>query len=266
MTSRIPVLTTLAGYRVAVAGLPIQAQPARDATGAIVVIDGAASWWDAAALAIRDGASAVLVAEPNEVPIDAVGDLAANAPVPILVHRSRLRADLVERAVEQRAGVAPRVVVAECRASADGLEPVVRDAIGWVRVFADARLVVASASAAAGGAGALLRSRADGIVVGSMLVTVTRPDGAVLRVQALGETTTEVEIDEPVGRSELSTSTERGRWVAPGRFESGERMALRRAISAVEGTGLSQDLVDLLHDGESAARILRGEHWLRRFS
>ena len=260
MTSRIPVLTTLAAYRVAVAGLPMQAQPARDATGAIVVIDGAASWWDAAALAIRDGASAVLVAEPHEVPIDAVGELAATARVPIVVHRSRLRADLVESAIEQRAGVPPRLVVAECRANADRLGATMRDAVGWMRVFADARLIVASASAAAGGAGALLRSSADGMVVGSMLATVTRPDGAVLRVQALGETTSEVEIDEPVGRSELATITERGRWVAPGRFESGERMALRRAIGALEGTGLSQDLGDLLHDAESAARILRGEH------
>jgi hypothetical protein len=208
----------------------------------------------------------VLVAEPNEVPVDAVGDLAATARVPIVVHRSRLRADLVERAVEQRSGVAPRVVIAECRASADGLGAVVRDAVGWMRVLADAGLVVASASTAAGGAAALLRSDGDGVVVGSLLATVTRPEGALLRVQALGETTTEVEIDEPVGRSELSTSTERGRWVAPGRFETAERMALRRAIRAVEGTGSSRDLIELLHDGDAASRILRDEHPSDRFS
>ena len=84
-----------------------------------------------------------------------------------------------------------------------------------------------------------------------MLVTATRPDGAVLRVQALGETTTEVEIDEPVGRSELSTSTERGRWVAPRPFrEPASAWRFGAPSDAVEGTGLSQDLVDLLHDGE----------------
>lgn len=257
MSPRIPVLSALAGYRVAVAGLPMQAQPAREATGAIVVVDGATSWWDAAASAVRDGASAVLVAEPVEVPLDAVRDLAATAGVPIVVHRSRLRADLVERAVEQRSGVHPRIVVAECRASAEGLEAMVRDAVGWMRALADARLVVASASAAAGGAAALIRSHDDG-VVGSVLATVTRPEGALLRVQALGETTTEVEIDEPVGRSELSTSTEQGRWVAPPCFEAADRVALRRALRAVGATGSSPDLIDLLHDGEAASRLLRG--------
>jgi photosystem II stability/assembly factor-like uncharacterized protein len=132
----------------------------------------------------------------------------------------------------------------------------VRDAVGWMRVLADARLVVASASAAAAGAAALVRSH-DGGVVGSVLATVTRPEGALLRVQALGETTTEVEIDEPVGRSELSTSTEHGRWVAPSCYEAADRMALRRALRAVGATGSSPDLMDLLHDGEAASRLLR---------
>ena len=84
---------------------------------------------------------------------------------------------------------------------------------------------------------------------------MTRPEGAVLRVQALGETTTEVEIDEPLGRSELATSTEStGASVAPARFEAGERVALRRAIECGRRSGSPRRTSDdLLHDAEAAA-------------
>ena len=54
--------------RVAADGLPARVEHARDAAGAIVVVDGSAEWWDAAASAIDGGARAVVVAEPLEVP------------------------------------------------------------------------------------------------------------------------------------------------------------------------------------------------------
>lgn len=256
MTARIPVVTALADYRVAIAGLPLQAQPTAHATGAIVVVDGAAWWWDAAAAAVEAGATGVLVAEPREVPLDAVSELAERVGVPIVVHRSRLREDLVGIAVEQRRGVVPRVVVAECRATARRLPELVRDAVGWMRALAATPLVVATAAAASDGGSALLRSRLDDRVVGSMLTAATRPEGTFLRVQALGETTTEFELDEPAGRSELSTSTSRGRLVAPARYEAGERAALRRAVEAVVEQRAPMDLAHLLHDAEAAAAIV----------
>lgn len=260
MTPRVRVVTELAGYRVAVAGLPIHAESAADPAGAIVVVDGAARWWDAAARAIDAGASAVLVDEPREVPLDAIArlaDLASDAAAPIVVHRSRLRSDLVDLAVEHREGATPRVVVAECRATADGLAATVRDAVGWMRALAGTELTVASASSSADVGTALFRSRADDRVVGSMLSAVTHPEGALLRVQALGETTTEVEIDEPVGRCELSTSTVRGRLIAPSGFEAGDRAALRRAIDAVVEGRSPSELADLLHDAAAASASLR---------
>ena len=256
MTARIPVVTALAEFRVAIAGLPFQAQPADDPTGAIVVVDGSGRWWDAAAIAVGAGASAVLVAEPREVPLDAVGDLAEHADVPIVVHRSRLRHDLLGLAVEQREGVAPRVVVSECRATGTRLPQLVRDAVGWMRGLAETPLTVAAAAATSDGGTALLRSRIDDRVVGSMLTTATRREGTFLRVQALGETTTEFELDEPAGRSELSTSTSRGRLVAPARYEAGERAALRRAVESVVEQRLPRDLAHLLHDAEAAFAIV----------
>ena len=257
MTPRLPVVTHLESYRVAAAGLPVHAERSDQVAGAVVVVDGSIEWWDAAALAIDAGASSVLVAEPRAVPLTAVGRLAERAEVPILVARSRLREDLVDVALEHRDGVAPRVVVAECRAPAAELAGMVRDAVGWMRAFAGVPLAVPSASFESGGGTGLLRSRTGGDVVGSMLVTVTRPEGMLLRVQALGEVVTEFELDEPAGRTELATSTGRGRYVAPARFEAAERVALRRALAAVAQPGASHDLTDLLHDAEAATAILR---------
>ena len=94
-------------------------------------------------------------------------------------------------------------------------------------------LAVAAASFGPTAGTALLRARAGGRAVGSMIVGATIGEAAVLRVQALGETTTELEIDAPLGRVELATSTVGGRLVAPTRFEAGERAALRRAVEAV---------------------------------
>jgi hypothetical protein len=146
--------------------------------------------------------------------------------------------------------------VAECRATARRLPELVRDAVGWTRTLAATPLVVATAAAASDGGSALLRSRLDDRVVGSMLTTATRPEGTFLRVQALGETTTEYELDEPAGRSELSTSTSRGRLVAPARYEAGERATLRRAVEAVVEQRPPMDLANLLHDAEAAAAIV----------
>jgi hypothetical protein len=257
VSARIPVLAELPEYRVAVAGLPERAQHADRAAGAIVVVEGATGWWDAAAIAVEAGASAVLVAEPREVPLEPIADFAARSGVPVIVHRSCLRDDLVALGVEQRGGVAPRLIVAECRAAAGELPVLVRDGVGWMRALAHDRLDVASASFASGTGTALLRSHVGGRVVGSIVVAATRSEGTVLRVQALGEVTTEVEIDAPLGRSELATSTSAGRLVAPARFETGERAALRRAIDAVTQRHPSPDLEHLLHDAEATSALLQ---------
>jgi len=270
VSARVPVVVELPDYIVAVAGLPQSTERGDQAAGAIVVVDGAERWWDAAALAVEAGAAAVLVAEPREVPVEPVArlaGLAAQSEVPIFVHRARLRDDLVAKAIEQRAGVAPRVVVAECRASAGDLPAMVRDAAGWASALAEERLVVAAASFGPASGTALLRAMAGGRVLGSMIVATTHPDATVLRVQALGETSTEVEIDDLLGRSELATSTSAGRLVAPARFEAGERAALRRAVEAViDGRSSTTDLGRLSHDAEAASAVLAARGGSSAFS
>ena len=259
MNASTPVVTDLPDYLVAIAGLPLSTERVDRMAGAIVVVDGATRWWDAATLAVEAGAAAVLVAEPREVPLGPVGRLsqvAAQSGVTILVHRARLREDLVAVALEQRAGRVPRVLVAECRAAAGDLPALVRDAIGWARALAGERLTVAAASFGRASGTALLRSRADGRAVGSLILGATIVEATVLRVQALGETTTELEIDAPLGRTELATSTVAGRLVAPTRFEAGERAALRRAVAAAAQRIASDDLEGLLHDAEAATAAL----------
>ena len=266
MTAVVPVVTSLAAYRVAVAALPSRARleggaigpaDAEDAamvSGAIVVVDGLADWWDTAATAVDEGALAVLVADPREVPAEAAALLGSTTP--IVVHRPRLRDDLVGQAVAARDGSPSRIVVAEARGSTVDLEPIVRDAVGWVRALGDARVEVAQAAATPRGGTALLRGRDDGRVVGSLVIAASHPKGELLRVRALGETATEVEIDEAMGRREVATSTAAGRMVAPTRYEDGERAAVRRALDAVaSGTTRLPDLEDLVHDARAAATI-----------
>ena len=243
MNASTPVVAELPDYVVAIAGLPLSTERVDRVAGAIVVVDGATRWWDAATLAVEAGAAAVLVAEPREVPLGPVARLAqvaAQSGVTILVHRARLREDLVAVALEQRAGRVPRVVVAECRAAAGDLPAMVRDAIGWTRALAGERLTVAAASFGRASGTALLRSRADGRVVGSLILGATIVEATVLRVQALGETTTELEIDAPLGRTELATSTvrrpPRGSHAVRGRRTSGAAARCRGRGAAVART------------------------------
>ena len=250
MSARIPVVASLPEYRVAVAGLPMRTQAATGRAGAIVVVDGAGAWWDAAAEAVADGARAVLVAEPDRVPPVGLDSLAAASDAPVLVHRSRVRRDLVSRVVEARDGTSPRVIVAECRADHADLPSLVRDAVGWIRVLGGGPPEVV----AAGGA-VLLRQAGTEAPVASLLATPTAAGGPVLRVRALGEVTTELEIDDLLGRRDVSTSTAAGRLVAPALHESGARAALRRVLDMLALGDEPRDLADLRHDARVAGAI-----------
>jgi hypothetical protein len=247
VTARIGVVATVPEFRVAVAGLPYRAGAVSAPVGAVVVVDGGGAWWDAAERAAEGGARAVLVADPERAPIDAIDALAAGVDIPLLLHRPRLRHDLVARALEARDGARPRVIVAECRAEPDDLHALVRDAVGWLRLLAGGPLELA----ATGGA-ALLRPTGGPTPVGTVIATVTTAGGPVLRVRALGETTTELDIDDPLGRRELATSTAAGRTVAPVLHESAPRAALRRALDVAASGDPVDDLNRLRHDASIA--------------
>jgi hypothetical protein len=255
MNTGLPVFSNLPAYRVAVAGLPKSAQLASHPAGAIVVVDGSTGWEQAASDAVATGASAVVVAEPHDVSHERLAELVEHGTVPIIVARARLRHDVVSLAVEHRADAPPRIVIAECRSALDTVPRMVRDAVGWIRELTMSSLGVATSAVGAGG-GTVLLLADNGRPAGSMIVTITRPEGTLLRVTALGETTTEMELDEPMGSFELVTNTGRGRLVAPARYETGERLAIRRALDAVAARTHPSDLADVIHDDGVAREVL----------
>lgn len=260
MSARIGVVATVPEFRVAVAGLPFRAEAVSAPGGAVVVVEGGGAWWDAAERAAAGGARAVVVAGPERAPIDAIEALAAGVDIPLLLHRPRLRDDLVACALEARGGVLPRVIVVECRAEFHELHALVRDAVGWTRLLAGGPLDLVAT-----GGTALLRPTAGPTPVGTVVATVTTTGGPVLRIRALGETTTELEVDDPLGRRELSTSTAAGRMVAPALHESGARAALRRALVAAASGERVDDLAGLRHDA-SLADAVASAHPPRIFS
>ncbi len=233
------------------------------AAGAIVVVDGATRWWDAAALAVEAGAAAVLVAEPREVPLEPVAglaELAARSGVPILVHRARLRDDLVALAIAQRAGAAPRVVVAECRAAQRDLPAMVRDAVGWTRALAGERARRRRRRRSDRAAGtALLRARAGGRVVGSLIVARDhRPRRRCSACRPWARRPPSSRSTRHSAASELATSTVDGRLVAPAAVRGRRtRGAAARRRGGGAGACLGRTSDDLLHDAEAAAAVAR---------
>ena len=217
-------------FAAAVAELPLSVEAASGAAGAIAVVA------DAAGLrsALDAGARGAVLSAPD--PAAASGDR------PVVVLRPRLRAVPVG---DQAA------VVAECSAPPTELEAVLGDAVGWVRMLT--------------GHAPVLRSAEVGLALldaGGVPVTVLArplsgvPSGGVIRVLALGTERREIEVDEPAGVLRITTAREGGTAGEPPRFESDERVALRRMIAALTSGEAVTDLADLAGDTRTARAIL----------
>lgn len=235
-------------YHAAVAELPLSTRSAERVPGALVVIPGTAGWTDAALAASETGAAALVVAEPEFVPAAELRSLAQGLHIPLIIERPLLRADVAKDAIDRRAGESPRVLAVDGGAGAAGLLSVTRDAVGWLRVLAGGGLAVASSD----GALALLQTEAG--IAGTLTVTVTaRPGPGWIRAHALGETITDVEIDGRAAR--VTTASAVGRLTSPTRFESSERLALRRAVAVLADRDRSDDLGELLADTDLVERM-----------
>jgi len=238
-------------YHAAVAELPLSTLAADRAAGAIVVTAGTDGWMDAALAASAAGAAAVLVADPAFVPGADLRGLEQRLGIPVIIERPLLRPDVARDAADGRAGASPRVLVADGGASEMRLRSVTRDAVGWLRVLAGDGLTVAASSSE----GSLALLQTDAGIAAALSVTVTaRPGPGWIRTQALGETITDVEVDGSAAR--VTTATGAGRLTSPIRFESSERLALRRAVSALTAPDRPDDLRELLADTELVERML----------
>lgn len=244
----IGVWTDLPSYRVAIAELPLRARAVDAADGAIAVVDGRR---DRASRGLA-GAAAVVLADPG------FGARTAIPPgIPVIVDRERLRPD----AAPGDAAVDATLFTVECSAAAVDLAAAVRDAVGWLRVLSGGELSVDVVRAGGHGVIALLRTdaRAPAGARAATLVATVLADAAAaprLRALAVGPERTEVAVDGPGAASVVVTSATGARRL-PTRYESRRRVALRRAIEAVEAVDGAEttDLADLRHD-ETLAAVL----------
>jgi hypothetical protein len=171
------------------------------------------------------------------------------------VERALLRTDWTVDAVSGRTATdgwaAPRVATAEGTAPAGSVPVVARDAVGWLRV-----LVGGALSVVAGDRGLALLETATGLSATLSVVPTDRPGAGQLRARALGEVRTEVAVEAE--RARIVTVTAQGSLVAPPRFESSARLAVRRAIAALSSGDEVDDLSALLADATVVDRIWSG--------
>ena len=262
----IAVVAPTEAYRAAVAELPLRTRLGDQAAGAVVVVPGETGWVHRVVVAAEAGARAIVVADPEPAPVAELRQLAERIRVPLVVERPLLRADAALDATAARAravGVArPRAIVLDGGAPAARLDVVARDAIGWGRVLAGHAPVLRSADR-----GLALLEAPDGIALALSVVATRRPGRGWIRAQVLGEILTAVDVE---GRGcRIAVSTAGGQMIAPTRFESSERLAVRRALEAVDAFEAVQagaadgadarpdDLSDLIADTESVEQILR---------
>lgn len=243
------VLAATEPYRSALAELPLSTRATDLHAGAIVVVPGVDGWVDAALAAAGAGAAGLVVADPAFESSDRVRMLAGTLHIPVIVERPLLRPDLAEEAIRRRMGAEPRLLVADASAGAAELGVVARESVGWLRVLAGAELSLTRADGALG-----LFETGSGVGAAVSVVATSRPTGGRIRAQALGETTTDIEVEGR--RARLVTSSVTGHVIAPARFESSERLALRRAVEALTARTGPSDLVELAGDTESAELML----------
>lgn len=249
----IPVLAPAGAFRAAVAELPLSARLGDRPSGAIVVVPGEPGWVHRVRAAEEAGASAVVVADPEFAPAAELRLLSDGIGIPITIERPLLRVDAV---ADAQAGLEPqgagrsRSIVVDGAASALRLAAITRDAVGWGRVLAGQPPALVSADR-----GLALLDTGAGVAVALSVVSTRRPGRGWLRAQALGEVLIDAEVE---GRScTVAVSTAAGRVILPTRFESSERLAVRRAVAALEADDRPADLADLLTDSEPVEEILR---------
>ncbi|MCR2808548.1 MULTISPECIES: hypothetical protein [unclassified Microbacterium] len=241
----IGVLAPAGAYRVALAELPRRTRLVDRADGAVVVLPGDPGWVEAGLAATAAGARALVVADPAFAPAADI-HLLVSAGIPVVVERPLLRADAAGDARDAGSDP-PRTVVADGAAPAAQLRCLLRDAMGWLRVLSGAPLRLAAAD----GALALLETSAG--ITASLTVVGSAGARRWIRAHALAEAATEVQVVD--GRTTVARITDAGRLIAPARFESSERLAVRRALDALDHHRRPADLDELVADTALADRI-----------
>jgi hypothetical protein len=253
VTSRVPVLSELLSYQAAVAELPLRTTQARHAAEAIVVVPGGGSWCDGVRRAAAAGARAVIVSCPKVVPAAEIRGLSEDlVEFAVIVERALFRSDAASDVADGRAVTGSsvvRLVAIDGAALPAEAGTVLQDAIAWARVLTGG----AVAWDAASGELALSTGSGAGDVPVALNVVRIATGGPWIRGHALGEVRSELEATTE--RTVISTTGEHGAVVAPARFETPQRLALRRALDALEGGHAPADLAELAADAALAEQL-----------
>ena len=243
----VAVSTDLPAYRAAIAELAPRARLA-DPTeaGPVRVIDGRGAWWDRVSDA-RDAAGIVLD-EPRPAS-EAVHRALRELPVPVVVVRRRLRADV---AADAEPPLAPLHVTVDAWGPPADAATLLRDAVGWARVLGGGPLEVVARAVTPLAATLALRGAAGGASVTRAVAGGGRGGasgaGGAVTALALGPRRVEVRVDAATMTTQVAHDDERGRRIVSPRRESAERLGLRRVIEAVATGAVLADLDDLRHD------------------
>ncbi len=244
-------------YIAAIAELPLSAYRSSRVAGSIVVLSGGVGWSNHLAGAVTDGALEIVVSDPHTDDADEIFAALASLPeVSIVVDRPLLRSDLVDD-VRQFGTSAPILVQVECSGSGAEFATVARDALGWARVLAGGQPELTSSRSTPRGFSALLTVPAS-VRSPQIYVTVlaTRRQGTApwIRAVALGTERIEVTIDLARRSAIVARAAESGRTVQPTRWESAERVVLRRALDVPVGRN---EIAELLLD---TCLVARADH------
>lgn len=246
----IAVDTQLAAYRSAAAELPMRLR-VREGAGEIAVVRADAAGLAAGVGAAERGARVVVIDRPGTDD----GDLAAlrATGVAIVLARHGLRTDDAAQSAASGAG-APAAICVQAIGARGALGGVLLDAVGWARVLAGGDLALRSAHRRATAALADLSGPGGGgiaVIASEMLGTF-----GVGRLRATAIALHRTDVVSSRGQTTVSRATPDGELVLPRRWESHERLALRRALAALAGEQNPTDAVDWAHDLALATAIV----------
>ena len=243
----IGVRTDLEEYRAAVAEFAATTRLGRQAAEIAVVLGGPA-WPGAVARAIGAGARAVIVHQP--VPdLHGLEELAPT-DVPVVLARPGLRADDARDA----APVAlPAAVSVQLQTPRGGFFAGLADAVGWARVLAGRELELRGVARDAHAALVDLEPAAGG--AGIAVIASERLDArGVMRLRATTVAAERVDVVSNGTVATVTRSSPAGDLVHARRWESVARLALRRAVAAVEEGAVVDDLQEWRHNVALARR------------
>lgn len=237
--------------------VPLAARRVEGIDGSLVIVEGSPGWPQRSLAAVHAGAAALLITSPVADDDEEIAALeVVSARMPVVLDRPWLRADVVADAAPPEAA---RHVAVDAAASASELEGVVRDAIGWLRVFFGGEVSLRAAAALPHGLLALFEEQVSGRSAALTASALIGRGGARLRAHAIGETRVEVEIDAATGARSVEVATSDGSMRRSRRHEAPERLALRRAVDAMVAGVCPDDLRGFRRDSAYAAEVLAAD-------